>query len=939
MSKIYSLYNNFKTKKYSYFVSYTLFFCFISVLMFWYFPLFHKSFIWQQDGLKQHYNGLLYYAKYLKDIFRSIFSGGGFALPMWDHSIGYGSDIITTLHYYAIGDPLTLFSVFVPLSVMEFFYAFLFFLRAYIGGLGFSLMSLERGNSRFYTCIASVIYCFSAFSLALGMMHGIFMVPVCYFPWMIYGADRIFKGKSPLIFILSTAAAAAANFYFLYMEVLLAVLYIVHRFISEERDRYGERQDIKTYLKDLLKRGGEFMAYGVNAFLLSAVILLPVLNVMLSSKRFAADKYVPFLYSPKHYLKLIADFMITRRATNWTLMGYTVTGALAVLLLYTCLSGDREFKRMRFRFTVLTIFTMIPFIGFMLNGFAYVANRWTFAYALSAAMVIATVFSGFRGIEEDNKSKIIRIMMLLIWLGAAFFFVRTEESLLSMVLLLVTLMIFMYSGLPVGFYKPLILVVTVMSLFLNGWFAFSTVENDFLDEFLDFHDADNRLNDMSFAGVLEDLNDDSFYRTEITDIDHTQNSTIQTGFKGTQFYFSLTSPYISEFINGMYFNWPKDYDYEGVDFREALEALAAVKYYIAGKDGECNVPAGFELREKKEINGTEAGIYENKNALPLGFGVDGYIPRKAFDDSSVTERQQALLSGVVLEDEDVPEIGSRGYTENDFSDDSAAAITAVEGSGDMDVDQGSFTVRRNGSITVRFNGGGEGETCFFFKNLVFKGFKEREMYSDSAWGALTPYEQAKVRDKNTTDSRPGSTSMMISYGDRSRIIEYYSNRQDFYCGRHDFLTSLGNTGEGEQTLTVSFREPGVYTFDAMEIRNQPVSTIEEKLGKLREYPLTDIEVGQDEIRGEYEADKDTLLMLSIPYSTGWKAFIDGKEERILKGDLMYMAVPVSRGKHSIRLSYETPYLRAGAVMSFIGIIMLIMISYFSTIKRKKEKRL
>ena len=30
------------------------------------------------------------------------------SLPMWDLHIGYGSDILTTLHYYVIGDPLTL---------------------------------------------------------------------------------------------------------------------------------------------------------------------------------------------------------------------------------------------------------------------------------------------------------------------------------------------------------------------------------------------------------------------------------------------------------------------------------------------------------------------------------------------------------------------------------------------------------------------------------------------------------------------------------------------------------------------------------------------------------------------------------------------------------------------------------------------------------------
>jgi len=563
MSRIYSLYKNYREKRYAYLVSYILFFCFTAILLFWYFPVFHKSFIWQQDGLKQHYNGLLYYAKYLKKLFSVLLRDHRLFLPMWDHSVGYGSDIITTFHYYAIGDPLTLLSVFVPLRFMEFFYAFLFFLRSFLGGLGFSLISLNRGNSRFSTLIGAMIYCFSGFALVLGLMHGIFMIPVCYFPWMIYGIDRIFEHKSPVIFILSVAAAAAANFYFLYMEVLLAVFYIIHKFISEERDRYSEKQDLKTYLTDLLKRFAEFSLYGINAFLLSAVILLPVLSVFFSSGRFAADKYVPLLYPIKHYLQLSANFMVSRRAGSWTLMGFTVVGALAVLMLFTDSFEDKEIKRLRLRFTVLTVFAMIPFFGFMLNGFAYVVNRWTFAWALSTAMVAATMLSRLFSFDPGRRGRFIKVLAVFCYLGAAFFFVRSEESLLSMVLLLILVLVLMHGELPRGLKKGAILIALFLSLFLNGWYSYSTAENGMLDEYLDFHNADMLLNDESYLTALNDTGDNSFFRTELYDCERTQNSSVQTGFKGTQYYFSLTSPYISDFINALYLNWPKDYDYEG----------------------------------------------------------------------------------------------------------------------------------------------------------------------------------------------------------------------------------------------------------------------------------------------------------------------------------------------------------------------------------------
>ena len=927
MSRIYSFYKRFKAGRHAYLISYTVLFCIVSILMFWYFPVFHKSFIWQQDGLKQHYNGLLYYSKYLKKIISVLMNQHKLTLPMWDFSIGYGSDIITTLHYYAIGDPLTLISAFVPLSVMEYFYAFLFFLRSYIGGLGFSKLSLSRGNSRFYTLLGALIYCFSAFSLILGLMHGIFMVPVCYFPWIIYGIEKIYKKKSPAVFILSTAAAAAANFYFFYMEFILAILYALHLFIIEEKHKYAGKQPVKVYAGDLFKTLLKFLLYGLDAFLLSAVILLPVLNLMFSSERFAAEKYVPVLYTFKHYLSIAADFMITRQAGGWTLMGYTAVGAFAVIMMLTDSDSDREKKQVRDRFLVLTLFVLIPACGFFLNGCAYVTNRWTFAYALSVAMVVATVLPDIHRFDVDRRNRFRSALFAVTWVAAAFCYVRKEESLLSFILLLALSVVLLSNETPRGFYKYAVFIVAVMCFFLNGWYAYSTADSSFLEEFDDFHASDRNLNEKNPNSILEKYGDDGFYRSEISGLDTTQNSPIQTGFKGTQFYFSLTSPYISDFINSLFLNWPKDYDYDGVESRAGLEAVSAVKYYIAGEDDLYRIPAGFERIAEEDTASGHAYLYENKNALPLGFTVDSYITRSSFDDSLVTGRQNALITGAVVSDEDGEKLKSLGFSDTGFSDDSKDVLKEISSTGDMDIGDNSFTVRRNGMVNITFKGTKDSDTYLFFKGLKFKGYKERERYDSGAWAGLTPYEQAKVNDKNLTDTRPSVTSMMAETDGKKQIIEFYNSRNDFYCGRENFLINFGETGEGDKTVTLSFRESGVYSFDSLEVRSQPAAPLLEKVGALGKEVLNDIEVGQDIVTGNINTSDKKILMLSIPYSKGWRAYVDGNLTEIIRGDLMYMAIPVEKGFHTVMLRYETPYLRAGAIMGVIGIVLFVFVVY------------
>ena len=86
-----------------------------------YAPFAGKTFVCNGDALHQHCRALLYYSEWLREIWKNLVTKGRLVIPQWDFSIGYGSNILTTLHYYAIGDPLALFSVFVPSRYIPYF--------------------------------------------------------------------------------------------------------------------------------------------------------------------------------------------------------------------------------------------------------------------------------------------------------------------------------------------------------------------------------------------------------------------------------------------------------------------------------------------------------------------------------------------------------------------------------------------------------------------------------------------------------------------------------------------------------------------------------------------------------------------------------------------------------------------------------------------------
>ena len=121
-----------------YVLIYTIVALFLFGVTFGYFVLHGKSLVWKVDGLKQHYTALLYYSNYLQDIVKTLIFEHRLEIPLYSYSLGYGSDILSTLHYYAIGEPLTLLSVFVPDKFMGYFYNFLCVFRIYLAGLSFS---------------------------------------------------------------------------------------------------------------------------------------------------------------------------------------------------------------------------------------------------------------------------------------------------------------------------------------------------------------------------------------------------------------------------------------------------------------------------------------------------------------------------------------------------------------------------------------------------------------------------------------------------------------------------------------------------------------------------------------------------------------------------------------------------------------------------------
>ena len=120
--------------------------------------------------------------------------------------------------------------------------------------------------------------------------------------------------------------------------------------------------------------------------------------------------------------------------------------------------------------------------------------------------------------------------------------------------------------------------------------------------------------------------------------------------------------------------------------------------------------------------------------------------------------------------------------------------------------------------------------------------------------------------------------------------------------------------------------------DDMQILGQSLDDSPQDIQKLKENILENLKIETNCIKGNISLDQRKFLCFSIPYSSGWKAYVNGKEVDLLRANTMYMGIVLDGGDYNIELRYQTPGLKLGGYISLGSVILLLMI----VLKNKKS---
>lgn len=596
-----------KNKNLSFIAFYTVIFAAVSMACFSFYFILGKTFFTTGDGRSQHIAALIYYGKYLRSIFYTLFTQGKLAIPQWDFNLGFGSDIIQTLHYYVIGDPFSFLSVFFSSEKTQILYTINIFLRLYCIGLAFFAYCKYHNFDKYSSLCGAFVYIFCGFTFYCVVRHPYFVNPMIWLPLLLIGIDKIFDNKNFLPFAFFVFIACASNFYFFYMLSIIVFIYAIVRFFFKFPKQ--EYKDIWKYI--LLALAGYFLG-----ICMAAVIFFPNVLGFLSCGRSEEDNPLTLIYRTNYYIKMILGFIAPSTFGSYSTFGYAAPALPLIIILFTM--KDKIAKQIKIFISIGIIFFLFPVFGCIFNGFSYVSNRWGFAFSFVIAIGIVYAIP----IATNSNFKEIKTVIVVCFSVCLFVFalslanknIREQFLLPYIILFICTVLLFVLYYFKQST-KIFYLILILFSVIFQGNFRYAPKGLNYL------HDSPSQ---KDFSSLLQEyttpllIDDNDFYRIETSDL-QSPNVPAVIGIKGTTYYWSIN--------NGLLYDFYKEKNLtgnalssHGLELHSELFQFFNVKYYLVSENKKNKIPQFFKDTGKKHL---EYKIYKNTEFLPFGSTKNG----------------------------------------------------------------------------------------------------------------------------------------------------------------------------------------------------------------------------------------------------------------------------------------------------------------------------
>ncbi len=804
------------------------------------------------------------------------FSMGQETLPLY---VFYGCFSPVNIAYALISDVNIATMVVVVVRLM--FASFAFYIFAdYVSKNG-----KYKCDSIIFKSILSVSYGLSAYFLIFYFnilyLDGSYMLPVI----MLLIFKLINEGKF-IWLIPAYGYIFIASFYSGYIIGIFSLVTLLTFSIAD----YGK--DVKRVLSNIFKLG----VSAIVGFLISACVIYPTIVYVLNNSGASRNQFRGLNIT---IVDIIGNMFMGQMQSVDGLYPNSYCGLLSLILVIVFFATKKVTIKEKIKYGILLSFLILcSLIDFLYLGM-HIFNApdsfgFRFAYLYSFVLLMIALNS-YSYIKECSQ-------IILVIIGAALYgvyylshilqlkklsprFVSSDDFMLkanAVFLILYILFLIKIKDIPRKIFATTICLIVCVEVIINGFAVVSRVAKVPPDVKEAYAAKENEA--IKAVNQIKSLSSEQFYRV-----------------------------YYDNVINN---NYSQLYNYKSIGSTSSIENVAL--HDTLHKLGYMTMPAmvidyggtpvtRMIFGQGYVINGYNPGageeeirnplVYDNEYALSIGYMATEDVIDLSFDGDNIFTNQNRLIASLTGEKNMI-------WNSEGISMFNEAHNTDLLSSDSKELlEYGKFYITtvdgREGSFVILVNSDKE----------ELYGYVETNESLDQS--GTSPYLY----------SENGDTGSWMSSA----------------TANTPHATKLGRRSNGEYNLRFYFDETtdDFVFFNSIDVAYIDNAVFEDTYNKLSKNQFEVKSFNNTEIKGVVKAtDERDVLFTTIPYSSNWKAYVDGIEtETYAACNDSFVAVKLSSGEHSIEFKYRDSSVMIGMIMSAAGIVILAGMIVFS---RKKQ---
>ena len=809
------------------------------------------------------------YAPFAIELRNKLLSGDSLA---YSWNIGLGSNFLATFANYA-ASPLNILLLLFPTKYIPDGIAFVVCVRAGLSGLfmSFLLRDIDRGRKDMFLCAFASVYALCGWVLSY-FWNIMWMDAVMLLPLIVFGMRRMFRDRKPFLYVVSLFLCLWSNFFTGYFVCVFLVLYAPVCYVTTV--------DKKTP-SNFFGAVGRFSLYSLIGGGMAGVLLYPT-YVALGHASATGDAF------PKDYnltydmFDFFSRFFLGSNPNIRDGMANVYSGIFVLLLIPLFFLCSRISFKEKMSYGILLLIMYFSFasriLNFIWHGFHF-PNQIPYRQAFLMSFLLVII--GYRVIR-NLKSFVLSDITLSVFI--IFSYLVLYEKIgegsegfraialtgLFTIIYAVILRAIILAPRSQPWHRVALFGVILAELIVASQVTVALVSMN--EGFTGWHFYG--MKEPEVTAFLDEKESTSpngpFVRAEVYPA-YICNQPAMYKMRGLSIFSSTARETQVKFMKSLGLHTNGINSTRNYGLTEVTASLFGIRYMIDLETASA-IPSVFDQEEENEYG---LRIMSHPDALSLGY----------------------MVAPDVL-DYEIAKGGTNVFaTSNDFL--KALGLDPVYRVEEIEIVQENNVTFRSGSGEAGYSFSLEKDKDEVF--VVFSVIGEpdgRQLYVFEDTGKNV---NAEVLFSNADSSE---TSLLRSNNRSNQIID------------------MGRATESAQTMKMTWKdEKGdmarIYCYSVDPVAYAKMTA---RLGSSQ---MKITEAGSTRIAGEVNVSESGVLLLTMTYDEGWKAWVDGKPTEIHNIAGALCGIPLEAGEHEIILKFEADGMKIGIAISIGSIILLI----------------